>query len=293
MKNLLNRITVISCFLLLGILFIKPVNVFAETPKVVNLPCGKDKNFRQYDITGDGVKDNIQVYSDYLNDPADDGNEDYTGIVAVNGKVALTFTINEEYDFYNAQLIVLKNGAKFLYLVDDVSEDIGTHTIYKYSKGSFHKIIALEGSHGCPKYGYPLHFVQFKVSNNTLKAYATLYSYTLGKINTRFEYVYSKGTLKKSPTTGWINKITQKKKGKLISSRTLEVNKSLTAYKSSTSNKKAFGLKKGNKVSVDRIYFSSKYGMRVRVKYKKKYGWIKGSTSKKNGYFKYIYNYYD
>ncbi len=289
MKKIFNQFTLMFCFLLFGIILVRPVNVSAVTPAVVNLPDGEDKSFNKYDITGDGSKDTIRVYYGYAPEANPEDDPEYQGIVTLNGKTALTFRVDEEYNFYNAKLIVLKNGAKFLYLKSDVIEDSASYGIYKYSGGSFRKILNLNAYYGNDKYGDNLAITSLKVSGNTLKVYARQSSYTTGLTNSKFEYVYSKGTLKKKPSTGWITKITQKKSGKLVSSRTLVVNKKLTAYTTSTGKKKAFVLKKNNKVYVDRIYYSSKYGMRIRVKYKKKYGWIKCSTKSKNGYFKYIY----
>lgn len=282
-KNYLNRTCIAICILLFTLVFIRPVYVEAGTPAIVKIPSGSDAGLDKYDITGDGIPDSIKAFSDY------DEYDYYYLYVTVNGRTAYKTELNEEYASFEAKIIHLKNGRTFLYLANNFMENNSSYKIYKYSNGLFKPIINLNSNVGKQSYGTYFGNIILKVSGNTLKVYGTHHSYTLGKVSVRHEYVYKNGVLKLSPATGYIRKITQKKNNKLISSRTLTVKKSLTAYKSATSNKKYFTLRKGQKVTVDKIYYSKKSGLRVRTKYKKKYGWIKCSKKKNNGYFKYIY----
>lgn len=100
-------------------------------------------------------------------------------------------------------------------------------------------------------------------------------SFVLGPTYVKYDYIYKNGSLCRKSNTVNIEKVYAG--GKIT--KVFIVNKKLTTYKSVSGNTKAYTLKKGKAVLVDKCYCNGK-SLWVRLKYKGKYGWLKAV----NGY---------
>lgn len=239
---------------------LQPLMSQAANPTDVELRTGVI--YKNFDITGDRKADKILIK--ILGNDSDAG----TGIeISVNGRVKYRF--DREY-FYSvsARIYTLKNGKPFLYLYCEGDNGDGPCILLQYKSGKFKKVIDFQNMFS--GYGYHSSGRVISISGNKINAEFSLMSYTLGSSYYTYTYKYKNGTLKRSGDIGNVeNMYTMSGVAKIMTA-----GKELKAYTSVKGKKKAFTVKKGGKVTVNKIY-QGKYGVWIGVKYKGKNGYIK------------------
>ena len=241
-------------------------SAFAANPTSVTLKPGK--TYKSYDITGYKKPDTIVIsQKKHLYEGEDTGV--YKGMrVLVNGKQV--YALNDFYFYLQTKLYTLDNGKPFLY-IDATSDDYGVTAcgLFRYQSGAlkqvvdFHKV-ALKCGEG--------QGADVKVKGNTFIADYGLETYSFSQARVRYYYKYTNGTLKRTSRIGSFWEI-----GFKTAPRSLTTRIKLTAYKSQTSDRKAFTIPAGKSVRIDKCYWN-KYYMRFRVKYNGRYGWVKAAT---------------
>lgn len=240
----------------------------AANPTSVKLTAGK--TYTAYDITGDQQADTILISQEKMYHNNDDTGVYQSMAVTVNGQKV--YSLNKVYFYLAVKLYTLENGTPYLY-IDATSDDYGVTVsgLFQYQEGKLKKVLDFHNI--AQKCGVGQGAVVKAVNGNTLTVEYEMESYALSHLQMRCRYQYSNGTLKPTTKTAALRNI-----GFKTAPRTLKTRIRLTAYASTTSNKKTFVIPAGKSVKVDRCYFNKKY-MRFRVKYKGKYGWIKAATS--------------
>ena len=242
-------------------------SAFAANPTSVTLKPGK--TYKSYDITGDKMPDTIVIsQKKHLYEGEDTGV--YKGMrVLVNGKQV--YALNDFYFYLQTKLYTLDNGKPFLY-IDATSDDYGVTAcgLFRYQSGAlkqvvdFHKV-ALKCGEG--------QGADVKVKGNTFIADYGLETYSFSQARVRYYYKYTNGTLKRTSSIGSFWEI-----GFKTAPRSLTTRIKLTAYKSQTSDRKAFTIPAGKSIRIDKCYWNKNY-MRFRVWYNGRYGWVKAATS--------------
>lgn len=254
---------------LMAAFFLKaPQTVLAANPQTVNLKT--NKTYKSYDITGDKKKDTIRV--DILKHSGYDYYDSLS--VKINGKTAYSFKnkyfyANNGYTEVSVKLYTLKNKKPFLYLYAQADNGDGAVCgVFQYKGGKLKQIInfqTLFKSYGGHNLGEVV-----SIKGNTITTRFYVMSYVLGPCYVQYKYTYKNGTLKRTSAITNFEKIYSYGKP----TTTFYANKALTAYTSAKSSNKAFTIKRGEAVKVDKCYMSGGK-MRVRIEYKGKYGWIK------------------
>jgi hypothetical protein len=239
-----------------------PLKANAATAKTVKLSA--DVTYKKYDITGNGKKDSLTIKSGKDRD----GNYNSLSVV-LNGKTVYSLK-KSIYFSVDIRLYTLQNRKSFLFLYADVTNYDGPVCgIFQYKNGklsqiiNFQKLFANYGSHN---YGEVI-----DISGNSLTVQYYSMSWSLGPSCVNYTYTYKDGTLKRTSNTARFTEIYSAGKD----TKTFYANKNLTAYTSASAQEKAFTVKKGKAVVVDKCYANGKV-MFIRVKYNGKYGWIKG-----------------
>ena len=189
--------------------------------------------------------------------------------VYVNGKVKWT---DKKGGFdCNAALITLKNGKTLLYY-DSCADSYDYERILHYKSG---KMCSLLNSQKltASSYANNLGFRLEKVSGNTLSAKFVCVSYGVGYMGADVKYTYKNGALKKTSAKAPV------RVGFASNDGTYKASRSMKAYTSAKCTKAKFTIKKGQKVEIKNVYFTSKT-MSFQVKVGNKTGWIKGQTQK-------------
>jgi len=246
-----------------------------------------NSSYSNYDITGDGKADTIKVKTlgtmapgTYSGQPTH-----YEGLaVYVNGKKALKLNkkaFNTSNDGYTLQLATLKNGKVFLYVRSKWYNQLdATNRLYRYKGGKL--VLAKDlikiadtrdglKSDGTVARSYGLRGPNgITVSGNRIIANGMLANSLVGSGSFDINLLYKKGKLVLSPRTSTLDIGSYT----YPSTQTLKAKGSIAAYKSATGSKKAFTIKKGQKVTVKKISIRNK-DPRVQVKVGKKTGWLK------------------
>lgn len=253
--TVVSALTIVFC--------LQPLTSQAANPTEAGLQA--DVTYRNYDITGDRKADRILIKtirkSSY-------GGDYGTGInVLINGKSAYRFN-KEIFYSVNVRIYTLKNGKPFLYLYCAGDNDDGPSMLLQYKSKKLKKVIDFQKMFS--GYGNHPSGEVVSVSGNSIKARFHLMSYTLGASQYTYTYKYKGGTLKRSSDTGNVETMyTMSGQTKVMTA-----GKELKAYTSVKGKKKAFTVKKGEKVTVNKIY-QGKYGVWIGVKYKGKSGYLK------------------
>lgn len=262
-----NFLLMLFFVMLLGVAAWGPKEVQAANPTHAKLSV--NRIYRNYDITGDRKADNIRFILT-LNPTRDY----YTGLsVVINGKTAYKFS-NEYYygGSVQASIYTLKNGKPFLYLFAPSDNGDGpVNGVFQYKNGKLNQVINFQTIFG--KYGMHQGGRVMKVTGNTIYTENTVMSYSLGSSTVRFKYSYQGGTLKRTGNTAKYYKIYAGGKN----TRKFYANKSLAVYTSVNTKTRAFTVKKGAAVTVDRCYTNGKK-MLIHVTCSGNQGWIKAGT---------------
>lgn len=265
-----KKILKISLFFIiaLGFFVTSPLKASAANPQKAILKT--NRTYTAYDITGDRKKDSlrINIYKNSKYDYYDSLN------VKINGKTAYSFKnkyfyANTPYEGIQIRYFTLKNGTPFLYLYAQAENGDGPVCgVFQYKNGKLYQIINFQTLF--QGYGAHLNGNVISVNGNSITTEFYIMSYVLGPCQVRFNYAYKNGTLKRTSPTANFTKIYSYGKP----TKTFYANKTLTAYSTPAATKKAFSVKRGAAVVVDKCYMSSGR-MLVRIKYNGKYGWIK------------------
>ena len=246
-----------------------------------------NSSYSNYDITGDGKADTIKVKTlgtmapgTYSGQPTH-----YDGLaIYVNGREALKLTkkaFNTSHDGYALQLATLNNGKVFLYVRSKWYNQLDTtNRLYRYKSGKLvlaKDLIKIADSRdglksdGTIARSYGLRGPNgITVSGNRIVAKGMLANSLVGSGAFDINLLYKKGKLILSPRTSSLDISSYTHP----STQTLTAKRSIAAYKSTTGSKKAFTIKKGQKVTIKKISIRNK-NPRVQVKVGKKTGWIK------------------
>ena len=255
------------------LILVRPMSAQAANPTAVRLREGV--TYQKYDITGDRKADKILIRSVY--DSWGDGWGPVGIEISVNGKTACRFIHRD--DGYHvagstyAALYTLKNGLPLLYIScgTDYDEDV-LSMLLQYRAGKLNKIIDFDTAF--VKYGMHADGRVVRVSGNSMVLGFSLVSWTLGVSQYNFAYTYRNGTMRMANNLGTVS-ISKIGGG---SGRTVTVGRNLRVYTNVSARKTAFLLKRGNKVSVNRIYYG-KAGVWLQIYYKGKIGYLKCLTS--------------
>lgn len=260
------------CFLLLGVSLIPARRTEAavqKAPGYARLNTGVI--YRNVDVTGDRKADTFSIQR-YINSVT----KQNTGIlIKINGRAVYQFK-GKHYEKLTAGLLTLKNGKPFVYLYAQSSNGDGPVCgVFQYRSGRFDKIIdfqTLMGQYGIHESG---RVRSYSASKSTITTRFSLMSWSLGNVEIDYRYVYKNGTLKRASTVGSI----RRNGSTTAAARTLNVNRTLYAYKKPGSKTRAYVLKRGNKVILTgrcwlnggQLYFEvSRNGVK---------GWLKAYTS--------------
>ena len=242
-----------------------------------------NNTYANYDITGDGKADKIRLKTlGTITTPGWPSGEEGLAVY-VNGKKALTLSkkaFSTANDGYVLQLATLKNGKVFFYVRSKWHNQLDTtNRLYRYKGGKLvlaKDLIKIADSRDGLKNGgtvarsYGLRGPNgIAVSGNKIVAKGMLANSLVVSGSFDIKLAYSKGTLVLSPR---ITKLELGFYGE--TAKPLVAKRSITVYKSATGSKKAFAIKKGQKVTVKKISLRNK-DPRVQVKVGKKTGWIK------------------
>lgn len=270
MKNY-KKMYLIFALLMFSILFVVyPKTVEAANPRIVKLKTGT--TYRSYDITGDKRNDTITVRT--YNNSTYGYCESLK--VFINGKTAYSFSndffYDGEYGGVEIRLYTLKNGKPFLYLYAQADNYDGpVCSVFQYKEGKLKKVIDFQtffGEYGAHQYGDVV-----SVKDNTMTVKYYVMSFVVGPCYIKYNYTYENGTLKRTSNVGNFDKFyySYGKEKKIF-----YANKSQTAYTSPNEKSRAFTVKKGDAVYIDKCYCNGKK-MLVRVRYKGKIGWIRAA----------------
>lgn len=218
--------------------------------------------YTNYDITGDGISDTIQIKrereSSYI----------YNGFsIKANGKEIFHLKNKTSYYFSSTvRLYTLKNNKVLVYIyLSENNLDGPTCGLYMYKKGKLKKILDFQtffkdGRHNNGKV--------LEVSGNQLKVNYFSMSYAFAGIDMEYTYKYKKGKLVPVSKYGTV-KLYNTRQENSVTAR-----KSFWLYKNATSSKKKIKVKKGQTFRVSRSYVK---GSKIRFKVELmngKSGWV-------------------
>ncbi len=235
-------------------------DVYAATPKTIFDSVKTMSSTVNIDLTGDGKKEKVKFRAT---------ENRYTSIatfrINVNGKNALTlkslgYSVKVNY-------LKLSTNNIYLYIVDCYENDDPTiDAIYRYNQNTqkLDRILTLE-TVNCNK-GVCHIYSTVKTSKNTLKVTYMGQMDATGYITWVYDYKLKNGKFVLKNTTAKV--ISKWHKGKFV------VNKKITFYKKAGSTKKAFTIKPGTAVKLQKMKLLNKTYY-LQFKYGKKIGWIK------------------
>ncbi len=260
MKKKLLLLTLIFALLL-------PVSANAANPKkVIYLEHGK--TYKSYDVTGNGTKDKFK-YS---------YNSNRTRLnLYLNGTLRTSISVPSKGSYL--QLCSLNNNTVFLSKVDGYSSACEP-SLYIYSNKTFKKVFSYSSFKKATPYIDVQYMEPSKVTSNSI---------TMNFSMEAPSYIRSMNTFKKSSTPiSWNVKYNVKNKKLSLASRTyLTTQKkftALTTFKTSTtaptSKYNSFTVKKGDKITLLKIYCPSNGKQWYKIRKGSKEGWFQDSSSR-------------
>lgn len=236
-------------------------NAQAANPQQVDLTGGS--YYTNYDITGDGVNDTIQIRKDR------DRYGYHTCRIIINGREAIRLT--HEYSFYDAhvKLYTLQDGTVLVYVYLQGDNGDGPSGLYVYDNGRLRELLNYQTFF---KYGMHNTGKVLKVSGNRLKVNYSSMSQAFALIDMKYTYEYRNGTL--HPTSKY-GKIKIYKNYKYSRGQKVTARKSFWLYKNAVSSRKKIKVKKGQTFKVMKCYVNgSKVRFQIKLTNGKK-GWLK------------------
>lgn len=241
--------------------------VQAANPTQVTLKS--NRVYSTYDITGDGRADRICIKTS----KDTSGNWINKTSVIINGKNFASYS-GGAYEV-TAKLYTLQNKKPFLYLYACADNYDGPVCgIFQYRSGRLKQIINCQTVF--KGYGAHLYGDVVKIKNNTMSVKFFVMSWTVGPSYYTLNYVYKDGTLKRaSSKVASIEMSGLKYRGYTYVTASYD----MKVYTGTDTQKKAFTLKKGQKVKFTGAYIKSgKHLLQIQTQSGKK-GWIKCSSS--------------
>ena len=224
----------------------------------------EDKEYTNFDLDGDGEKDNL--YIEISNGNEDEG--DVTGTLKVYVNDTKVFSQKRNYfPSYGVQLITLGNGKTFIEINSSVSSDDDIiDKLYQYKSDKLSAVYDFQKP--CENYSNTCWTTIKKVSGNSLQLSCTAQFHTTGLVGWNAKVNYTNGTFKRVGSSYAINYKTFKQKNKWTAQRTMK------AYKTAGGKKVAYTIKKGDKIKIYNVVIKSN---KVYFKVKNKSG--KGKTA--------------
>lgn len=239
-------------------------NVYAEMTKLFHLNMN-DSNKEvtkivHIDLNGDGNKEEVE----FLVKKDIDGSIN-TFIVNINGENALT--LNSMGYLINVSYLKLSANRSYLYIVDSYDNDCPTvDAVYHYnvSTKKLDPVLTLDTVQWKKGAAYVNSTVN--ISKNILQVTYDGHMKSLGYIKWIFNYKYQNGKFVLKNNTAKV--IDRYHKGNFVA------NKNITFYKKPGTSNKAFSIKSGTAVKLQKIQlFKNSYYLQFR--YRNKTGWIK------------------
>ena len=246
----------------------------ANASNDTNVLLNPDKTY-QYDVTEDGVADQVKVKIVDNKDKDDSA----TIKIFVNGQVA--FEQKREADpFWSVNLIRLENGKVFFDIYSTIlSDDACMHQLYACEEGKLKSVYDFQKYYD--RYAdYFLVNVEV-ISGNTIKTSVMAQFYTTGRIWYDMTVCYEDGQFKIASDAFTPKYKEMDRKNKWTANRKIKV------YKKAGSKRTAYTLKKGNTIKLNQVvYKDNKVYFKVKNS-KGKTGYILASkSSNPAGFFK-------
>lgn len=248
------------------------------SPGLTRLYMGR--TYTSYDITGDGKADTIECSWIGKVKPSKESSYTYNAglVLRVNGAQALTIgkdKFKSQSDGYQLSLITLQNGRKYLYVSGEYVNLLDyVDNVYEYRNGSLKvafnlfKLMDSKAKKAYASYGLRSPRVS-GVSGNTIQLTCTMTQCMIGVAHFKTGLKYKGGKLVVSPKTAKLDMVYS-----TTSVHSLKALKSIQVYKKKTGSKKAFKIKKGQKVVPKKLFLKNR-SARILVKVGKRTGWIK------------------
>ena len=269
----IGRITIFILITITAIVSNKNT-VYAQNSNRVKLSF--NTHYNQYDITEDGVADEIYLSTYYM----DEDQMLQTGLtIYVNSRIAY---IDGETVFFNekdgdnwvqCELLTLSNGKELLYLYLGIDNGDGPINVYEYKNGYLVEIADIYKD-VCVM-GYHTRTYITKVSNNKIYFKINSESFALAGVNIERVYVYKNGKLVANDSAGLVKgyyKYTSK--GAKYGKKYLTIKKSVKLFKDKKCKKQKGTLKVGDKVKVLKYNIMGKRCTYYVKKKNGKAGWI-------------------
>lgn len=260
---------IMMMFLFAVVLFWKPNDVSAAARQV---RLRANRTYKNYDITGNKKKDSIRVKT----------TQNSIALV-VNGRTVYS-TKAEQLGYGEADIRYCQfaNGKPFLFIRGYGINAMTMSRILYYRSG---KITAINMGGYFRNFGSIYDISGFRVSGNAFYVVFHSMPYSTGVTFLKpYKFVCSKkGAIVRAAYTFDVERFSHAWNS-TSGEREFKAARNLTVYTNNSMKKKAYTIKKGQKVSIDKIYYNGKV-MMLRTKYKGKYGWLKALT--KSQYPKY------
>lgn len=222
-------------------------NEFVEDLKGEKALLKNNDVFSQYDVTGDGITDNVKVV---IEEDVTIQSDSWNISIYVNDSIVFSEDRTSE-PYWNVQLIKLKNGKVFFDIDTALSNnDACIHRLYAYEDDDLKCVYDFQKYYQDYAYSYSVNIVN--VLGNTLEMEVYAQFYTTGKIQYSMNLDYKDGKVGYFESTSdsftlKYNTISRENKW--------TANKEIKVYENVRTNKKAFTLKKGNIVKLNKIVF--------------------------------------
>lgn len=266
MKKIKIIITLFVLALCAGVFSQKDSVLASDEAERIELKEGK--TYSQYDITGDGKKDDLIVsrYKDEWDDGIYNQYDDYDGVrVYLNGERVYQKETGDVWILSN--LYVLKNGTIYLEIRAYGESDIlEVGKLLQYKSGKMVAVLDLVRKQGSGSIE--------KIENDSITvSYGECYL-TLGLAYFKYTYTYKEGKWQESKYGKILKVVTRPEEYVWTSTKKLKVKISFTAYKAVNSNKKAVKVKAGDTVKILKCYVY-KNNVYFQISCDGKKGWIK------------------
>lgn len=239
----------------------------AHASNDANVLLNPDKTY-QYDVTEDGVEDQVQVK--IVNNK--DRDDSATIKIFVNEQIAFEQK-RPAGPYWNVSLIRLENGKVFFDIYSVIlSDDDCMHQLYTCQDGKLKSVYDFQKYYNRYADYYLVNVVS--VSGNTIKTSVMAQFFTTGRITFAMTLRYEDGEFR-----------TTSDSFALKGDRKWTVNRKIKVYRTSGSKRRAYTLRKGNVVKLSKVvYKDHKVYFKVR------------NSRGKNGYIaaarKYSYTHY-
>lgn len=245
-------IKMIMCFAAALMLSITPV--FAAKTKTI-------ATFKKYNIDGKSGRDQI-VLKAYVKD------DNYSTLKVYVNKVfkGSCLISNHNYDITEASMVKTSTKDYFILVNSDIAEDDHMFTLFQWKNKKFKVVLNSDQTVKADDYINLLSSsITYSKKKKRFSVRTFVDSNTLTAHNSTILY-----RIKKHKVVRTSNNVT-------VPTKTFTAKKKLTVYKTRTSKKVKFTIKRGTKVKVTKYYDNNKkFRVYIKVISNKKTGWVKG-----------------